>query len=68
MKRRNFPGQELTTAVTSACVSTTTKIDTRVRGRQAVLRLQSNDDDTTKIGMGFRVGAMRLDSKPDGRR
>ena len=68
LKRRNFPGQELTTAVTSACVSTTTKIDTRVRGRQAVLRLQSNDDDTTKIGMGFRVGAMRLDSKPDGRR
>ena len=68
LKRRNFPGESLTTAVTTACTSVTTKIDTRVRGRQAVLRIQSNDDDTSKVGVGFRVGAMRLDSKPDGRR
>jgi len=68
LKRRNFPGQALTTAVTKSCNSVTTKIDTRVRGRQAVLRVQSNDDDTTKIGMGFRIGAMRLEAKPDGRR
>ena len=63
LKRRNFPGEELTTAVTSTCTSNTTKIDTRVRGRQAVLRIESNDD-----GVGFRVGAMRLDFRPDGRR
>ena len=29
LKRRNFPGEELTTAVTSTCTSNTTKIDTR---------------------------------------
>ena len=68
MKRRNYPGEDLTTAVTSSCTSVTTKIDTRVRGRQAVLRIQSNDDDTTETGMSFRVGAMRLDFRPDGRR
>ena len=68
LKRRNFPGESLTTAITTSCNSVTTKIDTRVRGRQAVLRIQSNDDDTSKIGVGFRVGAMRLDAKPDGRR
>jgi hypothetical protein len=68
LKRRNFPGQELTTALTSSCTSVTTRIDTRVRGRQAVLRIQSNDTDTTAVGTSFRVGAMRMDFKPDGRR
>ncbi len=63
LKRRNFPGEALTTAVTSTCTSNTTKIDTRVRGRQAVLRIESDED-----GVGFRVGAMRLDFRPDGRR
>jgi len=63
LKRRNFPGEDLTTAVTSTCTSNTTKIDTRVRGRQAVLRIESDED-----GVGFRVGAMRLDFRPDGRR
>ena len=68
LKRRNFPGEELTTAVTSSCTSVTTKIDTRVRGRQAVLRIQSNDTDTTAIGMSFRAGATRITVQPDGKR
>ena len=70
LKRRNFPGESLTTAVTSVCDSATTKIDTRVRGRQAVLRIESDDDGiaATTEGVGFRVGAMRLNFRPDGRR
>ena len=70
LKRRNFPGEDLTTAVTSTCTSNTTKIDTRVRGRQAVLRIESDDDGipATTEGVGFRVGAMRLNFRPDGRR
>ena len=70
LKRRNFPGEELTTAVTSTCTSVTTKIDTRIRGRQAVLRIESDDDgeSSTTSGVGFRVGAMRLNFRPDGRR
>jgi len=68
LKRRNFPGEELTTAVTSGCTSVTTKIDTRVRGRQAVLRVQSNDTNASDVGMSFRLGATRIDIKPDGMR
>jgi hypothetical protein len=68
LKRRNYPGEDLTTAVTGACTSVTTKIDTRVRGRQAVLRLQSNDTDTTVIGMSFRAGATRIETQADGKR
>ena len=68
LKRRNFPGEELTTAVTSGCTSVTTKIDTRVRGRQAVLRVQSNDTNANDVGMSFRLGATRIDIKPDGMR
>ena len=51
-----------------SCFSNTTKLDTRLRARQAVLRVQSNDDNTDDIGMSFRLGATRLDVKPDGRR
>jgi len=70
LKRRNFPGESLTTAITSTCTSVTTKIDTRIRGRQAVLRIESDDDGDTETtqGVGFRVGAMRLNFRPDGRR
>jgi len=70
LKRRNFPGESLTTAVTSTCDSATTKIDTRVRGRQAVLRIESDDDGAagSTEGVGFRVGAMRLNFRPDGKR
>jgi len=70
LKRRNFPGESLTTAVTSICDSATTKIDTRVRGRQAVLRVESDDDGAagSTEGVGFRVGAMRLNFRPDGKR
>ena len=30
LKRRNFPGEDLTTAVTGSCTSVTTKIDTKI--------------------------------------
>ena len=68
LKRRNFPGESLTTAITTACTSVTTKINTRLRGRQAVFRIQSNDDDSTVVGMSFRAGATRINLKPDGKR
>ena len=68
LKRRNFPGESLTTALTTACTSVTTKVNTRVRGRQAVLRIQSNDTDTSAVGMSFRLGATRIDVQPDGKR
>ena len=68
LKKRDFPGQDLSTVTTATCFSNTTKIDTRLRARQVVLRVQSNDDNSAVTGMAFRLGATRLDIKPDGKR
>ena len=70
LKARNFPGQSLTTDQTSSFTATTTKVDTRARGRQAAVRFESDDDAETvdRLGVGFRIGATRLDVQPNGRR
>ena len=70
LKQRNFPGESLTTNSTSTCTSSTTKIDTRLRARQAALRIESDDDGSvgSRSGVGFRIGAMRMDVRPNGRR
>ena len=70
LKQRNFPGESLTTNSTSTCTSSTTKIDTRLRARQAALRVESDDDGSvgSRSGVGFRIGAMRMDVRPNGRR
>ena len=70
LKQRDFPGDSLVTETTNTCTSSTTKIDTRLRARQAVLRIESDDDNSVEVrlGVGFRVGATRMDLKPNGRR
>jgi len=70
LKQRNYPGESLSTDSTSTCTSSTTKIDTRLRARQAALRIESDDDGSVGVrsGVGFRVGAMRMDVRPNGRR
>jgi hypothetical protein len=42
---------------------TTTKIDTRARGRQISLRIESDEIDTK-----WRYGTLRVDLQPDGLR
>jgi hypothetical protein len=70
LKARDFPGQSLTTDQTTAFTGSTTKIDTRARARQAAVRFESDDDADvgTRLGLGFRIGATRLDLQPNGRR
>ena len=70
LKARNYPGDTLTTDQTTPFTSTTTKIDTRARGRQAAIRFESDDDGSNGVreGLGFRIGATRLDLQPNGRR
>ena len=70
LKARNFPGESLTTDQTTSFTSSTTKIDTRARGRQAAVRFESDDDGATgtRLGVGFRIGGTRLDLQPNGRR
>ena len=69
-KMRNYPGESLTTKATSEISSSTTKANIRARGRQAVVRVESNDDQSGSgnLSLGWRLGATRLDVKTDGRR
>ena len=70
LKTRNFPGESLTTNSTNNITSTTQQTFTRARGRQLVLRVQSDDDAATGLRTGFkwRLGANRIDIRTDGRR
>ena len=49
---------------------TTQKVNLRARGRQAVVRFESNDDATNdgNLSIGWRLGDTRMDVKTDGRR
>ena len=70
LKTRNFPNESLTTKSTSQVTASTTKLDLRSRSRQAVVRLESDDDASAgeRLGVGWRVGSMRLNTNPSGRR
>jgi len=70
LKTRNFPGDSLTTNSTSAISANTQQAYVRSRSRQIALRFESNDDatDDGNLGIGWRLGATRIDIKPDGRR
>ena len=64
LKTRNYPSATLTTNSTSAITNSTEKVDIRARARQGVLRVES---DST-VGVGWRLGATRLQLRPNGRR
>ena len=69
LKTRNFPGDSLSTNSTTAVSSTTQQSHVRARARQAVLRVESDDDNTSaNTSTGWRLGATRMDVRPDGRR
>jgi len=67
-KTRNFPGDSLSTDNTSVITPSTQQSHLRARGRQAVVRISSNDGDSGNVGVGWRLGAIRYDIRPDGRR
>ena len=70
LKTRNAPSESLTTRATKDISNNTAQVHVRARGRQAVLRLQSDDDAATgnRLGVKWRLGYTRLDIQPDGRR
>ncbi len=70
VKTRNGNGSSLTTKATSEVKSTTNQLHIRARARQAVLRLESNDDAANdgNLSVGWRLGATRMDVKQDGRK
>lgn len=67
-KTRNFPGDSLSSGQTSNVTPTTKQGHIRARGRQAVIRLASNDGNNGNLGVGWRLGSTRYDIKADGRR
>ena len=69
LKTRNFPGDSLSTNSTSVITSSTEQSYVRARARQAVVRIESDDDNVAgNTETGWRIGATRLDVRPDGRR
>jgi len=69
-KNRDFMGESLTTDSTSQIKSNTNKADVRARGRQFVLRFESDDDNNAddRKDYKWRLGNTRLDIQPSGRR
>ena len=70
LKNRDFMGESLTTDSTSQIKSNTNKADVRARGRQFVLRFESDDDNSAddRKDYKWRLGNTRLDIQPSGRR
>ena len=70
LKTRNFPGDSLVINSTNAITSSTQQAFVRCRSRQIVLRFESDDNATAdgNLSIGWRLGATRIDIKPDGRR
>lgn len=71
LKARNFPGSSFDQSndrtvvrTSSALVDTyTNQVWTRIRGRQAVIRVESSG-----LGVMWQLGSTRFDIRPDGRR
>ena len=70
LKRRDFPGDSLVTDSTSQITPSTQFSSVRTRGRQMVLRFESDDDAplVNQSGYKWRLGATRVDIQPSGRR
>ena len=63
IKGRNYPLESLTTLSTISVTPESTFANTRARSRQCAIRVSSND-----IDYGWRLGDIRLEIRPDGRR
>tara|TARA_R100000664_G_scaffold22707_2_gene32205 strand:+ start:640 stop:2520 length:1881 start_codon:yes stop_codon:yes gene_type:complete len=70
VKIRDFPGESLSTSSTSAISASTKQAFVRARARQMVLRFESDDDasNNKNLDIGWRLGATRIDTRPDGKR
>ena len=60
---RDYPGNSKTAKPTQNVTSTTTYLNTRARGRQISLKIANSE-----LGDNWRLGTMRINIRPDGRR
>ena len=70
LKQRDFNGSSLSTNSTSQITAATTQSFVRARGRQFVLRFESDDDNNVgdRKNYKWRLGATRMDVTGSGRR
>jgi len=70
VKTRNYPGDSLSVNSTSSIQANTQQAFVRGRARQMVLRFESDDDaaNNGNLGIGWRLGATRIDVRTDGKR
>jgi|TARA_R110000772_G_scaffold7640_3_gene25766 hypothetical protein len=70
LKRRDYPGQSLTTDSTTQVTGTSTFSNVRSRARQLVFRFESDDDTAAadQLGYKWRLGSTRIAIQPSGRR
>ena len=71
IKRRNYPGESLTTDSTTQITPTTTYGGLRTRTRQMAIRFESDDDNSdaaNRKDYKWRIGNTRLDIQASGRR
>ena len=71
LKRRDFSNQSLTTDSTTQITAASTQGFLRSRGRQFVLRFESDDDNVSPANnkdFKWRLGSTRLDVQASGRR
>ena len=62
-KTRRYPHSTQYTDTVLTCQQGTEKLDTRIRTRQLVIRVESDEVDSA-----WRMGRSRIDIRPDGRR
>jgi hypothetical protein len=63
IKGKDFPLEDTTTLSTSTVTSTTKQAFLRARTRSSAFRIESSES-----GYGWRLGDLRFDMRPDGRR
>ena len=63
IKGRDYPLQDLSTLQTIDVTPASTFANTRARSRQAALRISNSSSD-----YGWRLGDLRLEIRPDGKR
>lgn len=71
LKQRDFSNQSLTTSSTTEITSSSTEGYLRSRGRQFILRFESDDDNSVEANnkdFKWRLGSTRLDVQASGRR
>ena len=63
LSTRDYPNSPQTTGEAITVSNTTTFYNSRIRGRQSSIKIESNE-----LGSNWRFGTLRINVRPDGKR